>query len=146
MDGLFVSQKMTRLRQRAKVAVILLIGGVACYLSRPDRGGLSKCADVFGLPVLNRLGLVSRPFLAWTPFESPKFRFAISPTQFAEIDSALKAAGYSAWERGGVTYGSVSHGWTPGEDNVHCSLKRGGKSYTWSYSAKKNLIFAITFP
>ena len=113
---------MTRLQQRTKVAVILLIGVVFGYLSKPDRGGLSRCAGIFELPELNRLELASKPLLAWTPFESPKFRFTISPTQFAEIDSMLKSTGYSAWEKGGVTYGSVSHGWTPDEDYVCCSL------------------------
>lgn len=137
---------MTRLRQRAKGAVILLIGVVFGCLSKPDRGGLSRCAGIFELPELNRLELTSRSLLSWTPFESPKFRFALSPTQFAEIDLMLKAAGYSAWEKGGVTYGSVSHGWTPDEDYVYCSLKRGGHSYTWSYSVQKKLIFAIAFP
>lgn len=137
---------MTHIRRYTKVAVILLITVIVTYFSRPDRGGLSRCGQLFEMPELNRLDLTSRPFLAWTPFESPKFRFEVSPTQFAEIDSALKAAGYSAWETGGVTYGSVSHGWTPDEDYVYCRMKRGGHSYTWSYSARENLIFAILFP
>jgi hypothetical protein len=137
---------MTRIRRYTKVAVILLIAVIVTYLSRPDRGGLSRCGQLFEMPELKRLDLTSRPFLAWTPFESPKFRFEVSPTQFAEIDSALKAAGYSIWEKGGVTYGSVSHGWTTDEDYVYCSKKHGGHSYTWSYSARENLIFAILFP
>lgn len=137
---------MSLLRNVRVVTLILLGAGVLGYISRPDRGGLARCARVFALPGINSLKLSSRPFLSWTPFESAKFRFAVSPTDFAMLDAELRADGYSEWEKGGVTYGSVSHGWSMDEDFVYCSLKRGGRSYTWSYSARKNLIFAITFP
>lgn len=82
--------------------------------------------------------------MAWEPFESPKFRFTISPANFSRLDAALKKAGYSEWERGGVTFGSVSHGWESDEDYVTCSLRKGGHHFYWSYSPKENLIHAIT--
>ncbi len=134
---------MTRIKKLTISSFLLLAVG---YASKPDRGGVGRCSKIFGIPELRQCHFSHRPFLVWEFFESPKFRFTVSPSDFSRLDTTLKAAGYSAWERGGVTYGSVSHGWTPDEDSVYCSLKQGGYSYTWSYSERKNLIYAITFP
>ena len=134
---------MTRNKKLAIAAVVLIAVG---YISKPDRGGVGRCASIFAMPELNQLQLSHRPFFRWELFESPKFRFTISPSNFSRLDAALKQAGYSEWERGGVTYGSVSHGNTPAEDHVTNSLTRGGYHYHWSYSAKENLIYAIRFP
>lgn len=134
---------MTRIKKLAIALVILLAVG---YISKPDRGGVGRCARVFAMPELHQFQLSHRPFLGWELFESPKFRFTISPSDFSRLDAALKAAGYSGWERGGVTFGSVSHGWTPDEDYVTCEFRRGSYHYYWSYSAKENLIYAITSP
>lgn len=134
---------MTRPKKLAIASVILIAIG---YISKPDRGGVGRCAKIFAMPELRQFHLSHRPFLGWELFESPKFRFAISPADFSRLDAALEAAGYPAWERGGVTYGSVSHGWESDEDYVYRQSKRSGYSYTWSYSSKENLIYAIQFP
>ena len=134
---------MTRTKKLTIAAVVLLAFG---YISKPDRGGVGRCAAIFAMPELTQLQLSQRPFFAWELFESPKFRFKISSSEFSRLDATLKAAGYSGWERGGVTFGSVSHGDTPDEDHVTCSLQRGGYNYLWSYSAKEKLIYAIRFP
>lgn len=134
---------MTRTKKLTIAAVVLLALG---YISKPNRGGVGRCATIFAMPELTQLQLSHRPFFEWEPFESPKFRFKISPSDFSRLDVALKVAGYSGWEKGGVTFGSVSHGWTPDEDHVTCRSQRGGSNYYWSYSAKENLIYAIKFP
>lgn len=134
---------MTRTKKLAIASVILIAIG---YISKPDKGGVWLCAKIFEMPELHQFHLTRRPFLMWEPFESAKFRFRISPSDFSRLDAVLKQHGYSDWTKGGVTYGSVSHGWTPDEDYVYCQSKRGGYSYTWSYSAKESLIYAIEFP
>ena len=135
--------KMTRSKKLAIVSVILIAIG---YISKPDRGGVWRCAKIFEMPELQHFHVSHRPFWMWKPFESPKFRFRISPSDLSRLDAALKLNGYPAWIKGGVTYGSVSHGWEADDDYVYCQSKRGGYSYTWSYSAKENLIYAIQFP
>jgi len=134
---------MTRSKKLAIAALILLAIG---YISKPDRGGVGRCARIFAMPDLHQFHLSHRPFLMWELFESPKFRFMISPSDFSRLDAALKLNGYPAWTKGGVSYGSVSHGEEPDEDYVYCQSKRGGYSYTWSYSAKESRIYAIQFP
>ena len=134
---------MTRIKRLAITSVILIAVG---YISKPDRGGVGRCARVFAMPELHQLQLSHRPFFGWQPFESPKFRFTISTSDFSILDAALKSAGYSVWKEGGVTFGSVSHGWTPDEDYVYCKSTGGGYNRYWSYSVKENLIYAITFP
>ena len=138
-----VSQKMTRTQKLAIASGIMIAIG---YISKPDRGGISQCARIFDMPELHQLHLSHSPFLMWEPFESPKFRFRISPSEFSRLDETLKLHGYPPWIEGGVTYGSVSHGEEPDEDYVYCQSKRGGYSYTWSYSAKESLIYAVQFP
>lgn len=58
----------------------------------------------------------------------------------------LRFAQYSGWNRGGVTFGSVDVGWTEAEDNIYCELTKNGFLYCWSYIAKNDLVYAITFP
>ena len=134
---------MTRINKLAIASVILIVVG---YISKPDRGGVGRCAKIFSMPELHQFQLSHRPFVGWELFESPKFRFTLSPSNFSRLDAALKAAGYTVWQEGGVTFGSVSHGWTPNEDYVYCKSTSGGNRYYWSYSAKENLIYAITSP
>ena len=134
---------MTRTKKLTIASAILVAIG---YISKPDRGGVWRCAQIFDMPELQEFHFSHEPFLMWEPFESPKFRFRISPTDFSRLDSALKRQGYPTWIEGGVTYGSVSHGDEPDEDYVYCQSEHGGHSYTWSYSAKESLIYAIQFP
>lgn len=124
------------------IAIIFLFG----YLSKPDRGGVGRCSRVFAISELGNYTLAHKPFLTWNLFESPKFRFEISPDGYEDLAKELKRQGYSEWNRGGVTFGSVDVGWTEAEDNIYCELTKNGCLYCWSYSAKNNLIYAITFP
>ena len=132
---------MTCFKKLMIASVILLAIG---YVSKPDRGGVGRCSEVFAMPGLKQFQLSHRPFLWWELFESPKFRFTISPSDFSRLEAALKSAGYSGWERGGVTFGSVSHGWETDEDYVTCEFRQSGHHYYWSYSPKGHLIYAIT--
>lgn len=134
---------MTPIKKFTIASVILF---TVAYISKPDRGGVGRCAKVFAIPELHQLQLSHRPFLWWEPFESPKFRFTISPSDFSILDAAFKSAGYSVWKEGGVTFGSVSHGWTPDEDYVYCKSRRGGHNFYWSYSVEESLLYAIASP
>ncbi|MGJ8644449.1 MAG: hypothetical protein ACSHX9_13655 [Luteolibacter sp.] len=132
---------MTRGRKLLVAAIIILSVG---YLSRPDRGGVGRCSSVFGLSELNSLNLEHKPFFRWELFESPKFRFRISQSDFTELSRVLSSSGYSEWERGGVSFGSVSHGWESTEDFIYCKSRHNGANCYWSYSKSKKLVFAIT--
>jgi hypothetical protein len=134
---------MTCVKKIVIASGTLLVVG---YLSKPDRGGVGRCAKIFALPELHQLQLSPRPFFAWDLFESPKFRFTISPSDFTKLDANLKAAGYSGWEKGSVTFGSLSVGDMPEEDHIFNRLAKGGYHYHWSYSAKENVIYGIKFP
>lgn len=124
------------------VALVVSIG----YLSKPDRGGVSRCSRVFAISEFEDYAVIHKPFLTWKPFESPKFLFEISNEGYEQLAAELKRQGYSKWESGGLSFGSVDVGWTEAEDNVYCEFSRHGCDYYWSYSAKKKLIYAISFP
>ena len=137
---------MNRIRKFLPALVIFAIVFAFGYLSKPDRGGVSRCSRVFALSELEDYGLAHKPFYTWEIFESSKFRFAISPEGFEKLAAELKRLGYSEWERGGVTFGNVDVGWENDEDHIYCKITRDGSHHYWSYSAKQNLIYAITFP
>ena len=137
---------MSRIRKVASALVIVAIVLVFGYLSKPDRGGVSRCSRVFAISELEGYSLTHKPFFTWELFESPKFRFAISAEGYEHLAAELKRQGYSEWKPGGLTFGSVDVGWTGAEDNIYCENTTGGFHYYWSYSAKKKLIYAITFP
>ena len=137
---------MNRIRKVTPALVILAIVLVLGYLSKPDRGGASRCSRVFAISELEGYKLTHKPFLTWELFESPKFRFAISTNGYEQLAAELKRLGYSEWQRGGVTFGSADVGWTENEDNIYCELTRDGYHHYWSYSAKQGQIYAITFP
>lgn len=137
---------MKRIRKIVTAIVIFTIVSLFVYLSKPDRGGVSRCSRVFGISEIKNYGLVHKPFYTWELFESPKFEFTISGEAYDELARELKRVGYSDWKEGGVTFGSVDVGWTSDEDNVYCELTKDGYHLYWSYSAKKQRIWAITFP
>jgi hypothetical protein len=141
-----VLQKMSRIRKVAPAFVIVALLFVFGYLSKPDRGGLSRCSRIFAISKLEEYSLTHKPFATWDIFESPKFRFALSTESYERLAVELKRQGYSEWKRGGVTFGSVDVGWAGDEDNIYCRLTRSGYHYYWSYSAKTKVIYAITFP
>jgi hypothetical protein len=124
--------------------VISTILAITWY-SRPDRGGVNRCAQIFGLSEISDIGLVHRPFYSWHFIESPKFRFTITPTQYEKLKSILMNHGYSDWSKGSLDYGSVNIGGSPYDDYIFCTLKSPHSNYYWSYSAEDNLIYAITF-
>ncbi|MCP5537237.1 MAG: hypothetical protein H7A51_13750 [Akkermansiaceae bacterium] len=127
------------------IAVFLFVVGVG-YLSKPDRGGLVGCGQVFGLPEIEQLELDTKPLMSWQPFESPKYRFHASDAQFEALDRILRSEGYSDWQEGGVSFGSISHGWTSDEDWIYCKSSHEGYNLYWSYSRTQKLVYAITFP
>ena len=135
--------KMTRNKKLAITAVVLLAIG---YLSKPDRGGIGRCARIFAIPELHQLQLSHRPFFEWELFESSKFRFKITETDFEKLSLQLSKHGYSLWERGSLQYGSILIGGSSEEDFIYCSKHTPSYHYYWSYSAAEHVVYAITHP
>ena len=134
---------MTRNRKLTLVALILLAIG---YISRPDWGGVGRCARIFAMPELLQIQLSHRPLFGWELFESPKFRFRITVTDFEKLSRKLSEDGFSPWERGSLQYGSVLIGGSSGEDFIYCSKNTPSYHYYWSYSAAGHVVYAITHP
>jgi hypothetical protein len=134
---------MTRNKKLTIAALVLLAIG---YISKPDWGGVGRCARIFGMPELHQLQLSHRPFFGWELFESPKFRFRITAADFEKLSLQLSADGYSPWKRGSLQFGSVLIGGSSEEDFFYCSKDTPSHHYYWSYSAAEQVIYAVTFP
>lgn len=134
---------MTRNKKLAIAAFLLLTIG---YISKPDRGGVGRCARTFAMPELHQIQLSHRPFFGWELFESPKFRFKITAADFEKLSLQLSEDGYSRWERGSLQYGSVLIGGSSEEDFIYCSKHTPSYHYYWSYSAAGHVVYAITHP
>lgn len=134
---------MTRNKKLTIAAFILLATG---YISKPDRGGVGRCARIFAMPELHQLQLSHRPFFGWDLFEYPKFRFKITTVDFEKLSLQLSEDGYSPWERGSLQYGSVLIGGSSEDDFIYCSKHTPSYHYYWSYSAAEHVVYAITHP
>jgi len=97
------------------------------------------------MPELHQLQLAHNPFFSWDLFESPKFRFKITATDFQKLSIRVSEDGYSPWQRGSLQYGSVLVGGSEEEDFIYCFKDIRSSRYYWSYSASKQLIYAISF-
>ena len=97
------------------------------------------------MPELRQLQLSHRPFFGWEVFESPKFRFRITPTDFEKLSLRLSEDGYSSWKFGSLQFGSVLIGGSSEEDFIYCTKDTPSCHYYWSYSAAEKVIYAITF-
>lgn len=117
-----------------------------CYFSRPDRGGVERCSESFGIPSLMNLNLTQRMLLLWEPFESPKYRFEISPNNFEELSDILTRTGYSQWERHGLNFGSLNLDANLISDFVSCSKRTNEANLYWGYSESQGMLYAIERP
>jgi hypothetical protein len=136
------SRKMNRNKKLIIGAVTLITIG---YFSKPDRGGVGRCARIFSMPELHELQLSHSPFFEWELFESPKFRFKITATDFEKLSTQVSEDGYSPWTRGSLQFGSVLVGGSEEEDFIYCSKKTRSNHYYWSYSASERVIYAVSF-
>ena len=115
------------------------------YLSKPDRGGVAACSKVFGLPELQMIELSSKSFWTWELFESPKYRFSISPEEYTKLKSVLADHDYSDWVRKGLTYDSINIGTENYEDSLVSTKQGRGSVFHWSYSQKLGEVYAISW-
>ncbi len=135
------------MRRRIFTITLVTLAIIAiAYLSKPDRGGVDRCASIFSLPEILKLDLRHDPFLTWDLFESSKFRFKITAADFEKLSHQLSEAGYSPWESGSLQFGSVLVGGSSEEDYIYCTKETPSYRYYWSYSAREGVIYAITFP
>lgn len=111
-------------------------------ISRPDRGGVSRCEK---LTLLNKLNIFlgpEKPILPWKPFEEPKFKFHMIYGK--DIMPYLLSEGYSNWKVGGISFGSIDIGWESHEDNIYASKNiSGGKRVYISLSKTRNEIVFV---
>ena len=126
----------------AVAAIFILVG----YWSKPDRGGVERCSESFGIPNLIELDLTHRRFLHWEPFESSKFRFEISANNFKRLSEVLIGTGYSQWERHGLEFGSLSLDANLITDFVSCSKRTEDANLYWGYSRAEGMLYAIERP
>lgn len=114
------------------------------YLSKPDRGGVARCEEIFHLNSLSDRGLKIHPLTKWMPFENPKFRMYVENEKSEELIKYLGANGYSNWKKGSVQYGSFYIGENT-SDEVYYSKKRTGKNVDiMAYDKRDGLLYAIT--
>ena len=136
---------MKSLITRRRVIVFIVVIGLLYYLSKPDRGGVAACSKVFGLPELQTIKMSSKSFWSWELFESPKYRFSISPKEYTKLKSVLAEQGYSDWVRQGLTYDSVNIGTENYEDCLVSKKQGRGTVFYWSYSRKLGEVYAISW-
>jgi hypothetical protein len=115
------------------------------YVSKPDRGGIYRCEEIFGFDSLNQRDLKNLPFLTWSPFESPKFRMKIGQSKFLELKPYLHYHGYKEWEEGGVQYGSLNMGWDRTAPLQYSMKKFQGHVHIVAYDKRNQLFYAIFF-
>ena len=118
------------LKERQKNIIVVIVVALACvsivYLSKPDRGGITRCERIFDLDSLNARGLEMSRLWKWKPFERAKFRMKADPSRANDVRKYLAEQGFQEWRRGGIQYGSLDVGWD-GSDIVFYSKKQLGK-------------------
>lgn len=126
------------------VTIMVLSAAISiAYLSKPDRGGLTRCQEVFGLDSLDRRGLEMLPFYTWSPFENRKFKMRIKIDKIDDLKYYLFTRGYEEWKEGGIQFGSLETGWD-GTAAVQYSIRKfGGNSHLVAYDSTNHLIYAI---
>jgi hypothetical protein len=104
---------MVLLRIKNTMITVIILSGLLgiIYISKPDRGGLGRCQEIFGFDTLSQRGLEILPFSAWSPFENSKFRMKIQKSKFESLKIYLYGHGYETWEAGGLQFGSLNIGW-----------------------------------
>jgi len=139
---LLVSLRKHLLLTVSTIVIIFAFIGLV-YLSKPDRGGLIRCEEIFHLDLLSDRGLEIRPLTRWEPFENPKFRMHVENGKLDTIIEYLEDNGYSKWEKGSVQYGSLNVGGNT-SDEVYYSKKRTGKNVDiMAYDKKSGFLYAI---
>lgn len=128
-----------------KIAILgtLLLGLIAVvYLSKPDRGGIKRCQEIFGFDSFEKLDMEECRFSTWRPFENPKFKFRIKEN-INDVKSYLESYGFQEWNVGGVQYGSINIGWDE-TTNVAYSLKKfSGHVHIVVYDQTNSNIYLI---
>ena len=118
---------------------------VVLYFSRPDWGGIDRCARVVEMPEVKQLDLTHKKLLKWDFFESPKFRFQIPPKSASDLTLMLEENGYSEWKEGFLQFGSFYLGDGPEDDLIYCSKRMRGFTVYWGYSKRQNKLYSIAF-
>jgi hypothetical protein len=115
------------------------------YLSKPDRGGLNRCKEIFGFDSLDQRDLEIYPMLTWKPFEGAKFKMKIKKNRFEAFKKYLHGHGYREWKEGGLEYGSFIIGCDGSAPVQYSFNKFGGHEQIIAYDRTNNFIYAINF-
>jgi hypothetical protein len=113
------------------------------FVSKPDRGGLYRCQEIFGFDLINQKDLKNFSFSTWSPFENPKFRMKIGQSKFQELKLYLYYHGYKEWKEGGLQYGSLNMGWDGSAPLIYSFKKFHGHVHIVAYDEKNQLFYAI---
>jgi len=136
---------MLHLQLKNTLAAILLFFGVIgiAYISKPDRGGLRRCQEIFGLDSLEGRGAELRPFLKWKPFETTKFRMKVGREKVTDLKNYLVRCGYTKWVEGGIQYGSLNMGWDSTTKIYYSKKQIGRHVHIMAYDMTNDLLYAI---
>lgn len=124
------------------VLSLLMLGSIV-YLSKPDRGGMARCEEVFGLHSLSGMGVKIVPMDGWKPFEKPKFKAKLTREPFELIKGYLVYNGFDEWRTGGIQYGSLNIGWEGKDDLIYSLKKFSGRVHVAAYDYNDCVLYLI---
>jgi hypothetical protein len=136
---------MELLRMKITIITVIILSGLLgiTYFSKPDRGGLGRCQEIFGFDNLSQRDLKILPFSTWSPFENSKFQMKLQKSKFESLKIYLYSHGYEKWESGGLQFGSLNIGWD-GLIHLQYSLRKfDGHVHIVAYDQTNGIFYAI---
>lgn len=121
----------------------LLLGLIAVvYFSKPDRGGIKRCQEIFGFNPFEKLEIKECHLSTWNPFENPKFKLKIKG-DIDDVKNYFALYGFKEWSVGGVQYGSINIGWDETTNVVYSLKKFSGHVHIVVYDQTNSYLYII---
>lgn len=103
-----------------------------------------ECEDRFGCDQIEELS--DKRIRKRNSDAARAYTVDFSGRSFEKLKVLLSENGYGEWKTGGLTYGHIDEGWSPGEKQEFTQKDSNGTSLTVAISPLKNRAYFIEFP